>query len=101
LAVCNAGLASGLSREQLLQLVLPFGPVKNVILIPGKSSAFIEFYSKVVVEQVYQELNGKAVPQIKQGEIFLAFVETGNFNFTTTIIQLAVVCIYDDAHKMY
>eukprot|EP00088_Acartia_fossae_P051302 TRINITY_DN5762_c0_g1_i5.p1 TRINITY_DN5762_c0_g1~~TRINITY_DN5762_c0_g1_i5.p1 ORF type:complete len:621 (+),score=99.24 TRINITY_DN5762_c0_g1_i5:29-1891(+) len=41
--ICNGGLTTGVSRELLLDVLSPFGPVEKISLIPGKSFSFSSF----------------------------------------------------------
>jgi len=45
LFVCNAGLVTGCSSEDLLNVFSKFGAVKSVLLIPDKSYSFVVYFN--------------------------------------------------------
>ncbi|KAF4523365.1 hypothetical protein B566_EDAN005520 [Ephemera danica] len=66
-------LSANLRGEQLLELFLPFGSVKNIVLVPGKSSSFVEFSEDNFALEAYKTLHCTTIPEVKTGELFLMF----------------------------
>uniref|UniRef100_A0A182N2V9 Fe2OG dioxygenase domain-containing protein n=1 Tax=Anopheles dirus TaxID=7168 RepID=A0A182N2V9_9DIPT len=58
IVICNAGLSTGLQQEALLKEAITHGPVRQVLLPPGKSYCFLQCESKFAAEAVYAALNG-------------------------------------------
>ena len=59
LLVCNAGLMTESSCEQLLKLFSPFGPVTDVRMIPKKSFSFIAYANVESCVSAMEAVHGK------------------------------------------
>ncbi|KAJ8675399.1 hypothetical protein QAD02_011185 [Eretmocerus hayati] len=58
IAICNAGLVTGLKREILEQFIGRFVPKYQVFMPPGKSYCFIQFQSTQDAERFYKKIHG-------------------------------------------
>ncbi|XP_058832798.1 alkylated DNA repair protein alkB homolog 8 [Topomyia yanbarensis] len=59
--VCNAGIATGLRQEVLVDAVLRYGvSLKDVELPAGKSYCYLRFYSSQMAQAALTAMNGKA-----------------------------------------
>jgi len=74
-------LVSGLQREQVLELFMPFGAVVNVVMLPGKSYCFVEFDDISSSEKAYNALHGKSNRLSSSGPMYLAYADEGNTQF--------------------
>lgn len=75
LMVCNVGLLSGASEADMVIYFSKFGKIEKVCMIPGKSYAFISFYS---VESAQQSILGISQNVDKNnvfGSLHLIYVE--------------------------
>lgn len=77
--VCNAGLASSIQHEDIVELFTKYGEVQNVLMIPGKSYCFIEFKNVLDAETAYSAVNGKIKLDKMDGVIYLLFTDSGKF----------------------
>ncbi|XP_069686068.1 alkylated DNA repair protein alkB homolog 8 isoform X3 [Periplaneta americana] len=76
--VANAGLATGLQQEQLLELSLPYGQIDGVLMLPGKSYSFIVFKDETCASKAYAAIHGKMkLNSTDSGPLYLAFTEKG------------------------
>ncbi|KAJ4432479.1 hypothetical protein ANN_21098 [Periplaneta americana] len=74
--VANAGLATGLQQEQLLELSLPYGQIDGVLMLPGKSYSFIVFKDETCASKAYAAIHGKMkLNSTDSGPLYLAFTE--------------------------
>ncbi|XP_073978123.1 tRNA (carboxymethyluridine(34)-5-O)-methyltransferase alkbh8 [Rhodnius prolixus] len=75
IVLCNGGLASGISKEDIVELFSQFGILENVVLIAKKSFAFITFKEISCAIVCFDRINGKCYfPQLS-GPMCLLFVE--------------------------
>ena len=75
LFVCNAGLVTGCSQPDLLNVFTKLGPVLQIVLIPGKSYSFVVFKDSDVAERAYRTVHGK-VGLSDKGPLYLAYVDS-------------------------
>jgi len=77
LLVCNAGLMTESSCEQLLELFSPFGPVTDVRMIPKKSFSFIAYANVESCVSAMEAVHGKLGLHSKQPEkvLYLAYLD--------------------------
>ncbi len=78
--VCNAGVVTGSSREDLLEVFHRLGSVPlplSVALLPGKSYSFLSFASSTEAEEATNAVNGKEGLQQQQPQqpLYLAYVD--------------------------
>ena len=66
LLVCNAGLMTESSCEQLLELFSQFGPVTDVRMIPKKSFSFIAYANVESCVSAMEAVHGKLGLHSKQ-----------------------------------
>merc|ERR1719402_1009092 len=59
LFICNAGLTTGCSTQNLLPVFSPYGNIQSVVLIPGKSYSFVVFQSVESAVECMDQVNGK------------------------------------------
>lgn len=60
LAICNAGLSSGLQQEVLIDEVNKISPIEDIIMIPGKSYCFLKFFNLEDSINVFTAMHGKS-----------------------------------------
>jgi hypothetical protein len=76
--VANAGLATGLQQEQLLEIALPYGGVDSIVMLPGKSYCFVIFKDIFHASKAYAAIHGKMkVTAVDSGSLYLAYAEKG------------------------
>ncbi|XP_071452506.1 tRNA (carboxymethyluridine(34)-5-O)-methyltransferase alkbh8 isoform X2 [Hetaerina americana] len=75
LMICNAGLVSGLQREEVVELFSPFGGIENVVMLPGKSYCFVAYSDEKCSEKAYTSLHGQVNLQVCDATLFLAYCE--------------------------
>ncbi|XP_060065230.1 alkylated DNA repair protein alkB homolog 8-like [Ylistrum balloti] len=61
LCVNNAGLDSGVSRDEVQELFEVYGGVEDVIMMPQKPYAFVCYQTEEEAEKAYENLNGKTL----------------------------------------
>ncbi|KAG8229792.1 hypothetical protein J437_LFUL005873 [Ladona fulva] len=76
LMICNAGLVSGIQREEVINLFLPFGKLEDVCMLPGKSYCFVAFRNEEDAQEAYSVLHGKTILNATEVKLILAFVES-------------------------
>lgn len=76
-AICNAGLVNGLTKETVLEHFLPFGEIENIILIPLKSCGFVIYRNIQNAEEAFNSINGKLNIAQNNKPLYLAFTEEG------------------------
>ncbi|XP_046394315.1 alkylated DNA repair protein alkB homolog 8 [Ischnura elegans] len=75
LVICNAGLVSGMQREEVVDLFSPFGVIENVVMLPGKSYSFVAFTNEDDSKKAFEAIHGKVKIQICDATLFLAYCE--------------------------
>lgn len=60
IAICNAGLSSGLQQEVLIDEVNQISPIDDIIMIPGKSYCFLKFFNLEDSINVFTAMHGKS-----------------------------------------
>lgn len=73
--LCNAGLVTGFSREEVVSLFSPFGIIEKVVMLPGKSYSFVSFADVQSSANSVEELNGSLCLENGTQPIYLCFVE--------------------------
>ena len=75
--LCNAGLITGTSREDVVQLFREFGEICDVFMVPGKSYCFIRFQSVDGSLNCFNHLNGSMQNVDNSAKtIYLCYVES-------------------------
>jgi len=72
--ICNAGLVTGCSSSDLLNIFSKFGPVLNIVMIPKKSYSFLVYATKEDAQCAFNAVHGK-VGFSDKGPLYLVFVE--------------------------
>jgi len=85
--ICNAGLTTSCSKEELLGLFESFGTVKNVIMFPGKSYSIVYYDSIQASIDCYTQLNGEFCLDKNSRPIYLCYIEPIQGNDITPIHQ--------------
>ncbi|XP_050293011.1 alkylated DNA repair protein alkB homolog 8 isoform X2 [Anthonomus grandis grandis] len=75
LAICNAGLVSGLTEDVIFEHFSKHGPIKDIIMLPGKSCCFVSYETLPSSESAYDTFNGKLNIAQDGKPIFLLYVE--------------------------
>lgn len=76
LLICNAGLVTGASREDLLPLFSQYGPVQCLLLIPHKSFSFVSYRTAAAAETAFTAINGQVdTSSHVNGPLYLAYVD--------------------------
>jgi len=72
--VCNAGLVTGCSSSDLLNIFAKFGPIKYIFMVPKKSYSFLIFINEESSKAAMEAIHGK-VGFNDKGPLYLAFVD--------------------------
>lgn len=72
--VCNAGLVTGCSSSDLLNIFSKFGPIKYIFMVPKKSYSFLIFTQEESSKAAMDAIHGK-VGFNDKGPLYLAFVD--------------------------
>ncbi|GAB6023936.1 Alkylated DNA repair protein alkB 8 [Chamberlinius hualienensis] len=73
LMITNMGIVTGAKTEDILNLLLPFGPVKVIMMVPGQTFSFITLDDVNHAACAYNALHGKAIDGSKKA-YYLVFV---------------------------
>ncbi|XP_040169099.1 alkylated DNA repair protein alkB homolog 8 [Anopheles arabiensis] len=73
IAICNAGLSTGLQQEALLKEALQHGTIQQVVFPPGKSYCFLQCSSITEAHAIYTALNGLCTLGQDGAVLLLAF----------------------------
>ena len=73
--VCNAGLTTSCSKEELLGLFESFGVVTNVYMFPGKSYSLVYYDCIQGSTNCYDQLNGEFCLEKGSRPIYLCYIE--------------------------
>jgi len=80
LFVCNAGLTTGCSTQNLLPIFSPYGSIQSIGLLRGKSYCFVVFQNVESGVKCMEEVNGKVGLDDDEagvnGPLYLCFVES-------------------------
>ncbi|XP_046486288.1 alkylated DNA repair protein alkB homolog 8 [Neodiprion pinetum] len=76
LMICNAGLVTGLRRDDVDSIVNELVPSYNLIMPVGKSYCFLKLRTKEHAQIVFDALHGKLKFQDKNTPLYLSFTET-------------------------
>lgn len=79
LAVCNAGLSSGLQQEDLLDEFVKYGSVEQIFMIKGKSYCFVKCFDEQQAQQIFDTIHGKSKLAQNDGVLYLSFCQNGMF----------------------
>jgi alkylated DNA repair protein alkB homolog 8 len=76
-AICNAGLTTGLLQEQILDEISAIRDVtvENITMLPGKSYCFLEFQSTIDAKKAYDSMNGQARLAQNNGVVYLSYCD--------------------------
>lgn len=77
LAVCNAGLSTGLRAEDILNYVGTQASIREVIMVPGKSFCFLQAESLDDAGTIYELLHGKTTLAQHEGCLYLSYCDRG------------------------
>lgn len=77
LAICNAGLSTGLRAEDILNYVGTQVSIRNVIMVPGKSFCFLQTESGDESSRIYELLHGKTTLGQNGGCLYLSYCDRG------------------------
>jgi len=72
--VCNAGLVTGCSSSDLLNIFTKFGSIKSIHMVPKKSYSFLIFIDEDSAKAALEAIHGK-VGFSDKGPLYLAFVD--------------------------
>ena len=73
--LCNAGLVTGFTREEVVQLFSSFGTVAAVVMIIGKSYCFVSFENVDDSSNGYTTINGSFCLEKNMQPLYLCFIE--------------------------
>lgn len=59
-AICNAGLSTGIVEQALMEEVLKYGRAGEIVMIANKSYCFLKFADRTDAESVFEGMNGKS-----------------------------------------
>ena len=76
--ICNAGLTTGSSKEELVNLFESYGDIENVILLPGKSYSFVLYRSLQSSKDCYEQLNGSFCLENGSRPIYMSYIQSLN-----------------------
>lgn len=96
--LCNAGLVTGFTREDLFALFSPFGVIERVLMIPGKSYSFLSFSSVDDSETCVNSLNGSLSLENGTLPLYLCYVEdiNGTIYYIKLNCLMQYILIYSD-----
>ncbi|XP_033216720.1 alkylated DNA repair protein alkB homolog 8 isoform X2 [Belonocnema kinseyi] len=92
--ICNAGLVTGLSEETLKQTLDPVVSKYYLVMPPGKSYSFVEFFNETDAKRVYDEIHGHVKLPREKTPLYLSF--------TTSVTGLRLIenFLTDDQEKL-
>ena len=75
MGICNTGAVNGLTEETIIENFHHFGPLERILLIPGKSCAFVSYKNQTSAIKAFESAN--ATLKIAQGgkPVYLTYVE--------------------------
>lgn len=73
--ICNAGLTTSCSKEELLEHFERFGIVTNFFMFPGKSYSVVYFNTIESSTDCYEQLNGEFCLEKGSRPIYLCYIE--------------------------
>ena len=76
IVICNAGLTTGLTYEEIIEFFQKFGILENVLLLPDKSYSFITFCKVKAATQAYQEVHATLSLKSQHNVLYLAFIDS-------------------------
>lgn len=78
LCLVNAGLTTSVTREEVVSLFTPFGAIKDVWMLQGKSYSLVSFVETSAALQCYESLNGSMCLQQGKQPLYLCYVDNVN-----------------------
>ncbi|KAH0810649.1 hypothetical protein GEV33_012138 [Tenebrio molitor] len=76
LGICNAGQINGLTEEIIVEHFSEYGPLERIVLIPGKSCAFMRYKDIPSAVKAFDATNTQLKIAQDGKPIYLAYVET-------------------------
>ncbi|XP_016839158.1 alkylated DNA repair protein alkB homolog 8 isoform X1 [Nasonia vitripennis] len=76
LAVCNAGLVTGLKRESFERFIADVVPNYQLSMPPGKSYCFVDFFSLERATSFYDKVHGKLKVPEQNTVFYLLYIKT-------------------------
>ena len=61
LIIGNGGLDNNIQQEELYELLHPYGPLDDIVMIPRKPYAFAKFRDIKSAAKAYEALNGRTL----------------------------------------
>ncbi len=72
--LCNAGLVTGASQEDIIETFSKFGAIEQVSMFPGKSYSFVVLDSADAAKAAFQDVHGKLSISKNGAVLYLAFL---------------------------
>ena len=73
----NAGLNTGLTEEQLIEIFSVYGPIEKVIMEINKTYSFVQFTNIANAKVAFENINGKIkISSSDNTPLYLAFSPT-------------------------
>jgi hypothetical protein len=76
LAICNAGLVTGLQREILEQLITNVTSNYHLTMPPGKSYCFVDFFSISNTKEFYDKVHGNLKIPNQKTYFYLMYIKS-------------------------
>ncbi|GAB0088157.1 Alkylated DNA repair protein alkB homolog 8 [Sergentomyia squamirostris] len=73
LAICNAGLSTGLQPESILSEIENTAGISSILMLPGKSYCFLTCSTVEDSQKIFKEFHGKAKLGQNNGIVYLSF----------------------------
>ena len=74
IVVCNAGLTTGATYEELTEFFENYGSLRNLLLLPDKSYSFIEFSNESSASKAYELVHSTLALPSQNNVLYLAYV---------------------------
>ena len=74
IVVCNAGLTTGATYEELTEFFENYGSLRNLLLLPDKSYSFIEFSNESSASKAYELVHSTLALPNQNNVLYLAYV---------------------------
>lgn len=78
LAICNAGLSTGLDQTSLVSEFTKYGTLSNICLLPGKSYCFVVCADETSAVNIFNGTHGKSLLGQNETVIYLSYCDKGN-----------------------
>ncbi|XP_065207939.1 alkylated DNA repair protein alkB homolog 8 [Planococcus citri] len=76
LLICNTGLVSGSTAEDVLELFSQYCSVQNILMVPGKSYCFVQCSDENEAENAHNAINAKLSLPGVNGPLYLLYSES-------------------------